>query len=132
MQGLGLLIFFSAIAFLIAYFLGRKRQIGFAWSFFFCLFLSPIGGFITTMLSRKYYDPYPEPSTSKKIWGLVLIVAFTLSILGNIQILEKRPGDSLVINAIFMAIGFVGLGFYLIQLSIGKKFNSEAITKTDN
>jgi hypothetical protein len=131
MEGLVLLAIFGGIAFAIAHFLGRKRQIGFGWSFFFCLFLSPIGGFITTMLSRKYYESNPEPSSSKKIWGWVLIVLFALSTIGQLVRLGSGHGDSNSINALFMAIGFVGLGFYLIELSKGKNFNSDALTKTD-
>jgi predicted phage tail protein len=43
------------ICFLIAK-AGEKRKIGFGWSFFFCLFLSPIVGGIITMLSPKVFD----------------------------------------------------------------------------
>lgn len=131
MEGLVLLVVFGGIAFAIAHFLGRKRQIGFGWSFFFCLFLSPIGGFITTMLSRKYYDPNPEPSKSKKVWGWILIVFFSLSVLGQLMRLGSGNGDASALNALFMAIGFIGLGYYLIELSKGKNFNTEALTKTD-
>lgn len=131
MEGLVLLVVFGGIAFAIAHFLGRKRQIGFGWSFFFCLFLSPIGGFITTMLSRKYYDPNPEPSKSKKVWGWILIVFFSLSALGPLMRLGSGNGDATALNALFMAIGFIGLGYYLIELSKGKNFNTEALTKTD-
>ena len=130
MDGLVLLIIFGGIAFAIAHFLGRKRQIGFGWSFFFCLFLSPIGGFITTMLSRKYYDPNPEPSNAKKIWGWVLIVLFSLSVLGQIVRFGSGHGDESALNALFMTIGFIGLGFYLIELGKGKNFNTEALTRT--
>ena len=131
MQGLVLLIMFGGIAYAIAHFLGRKRQIGFGWSFFFSLFLSPIGGFITTMLSRKYYDPNPEPSSSKKIWGWVIIVLSALSGVGQLIRLGSGNGDSSSINALFMAVGLIGLGFYLIELSKGTNFNTDAITKSD-
>jgi heme/copper-type cytochrome/quinol oxidase subunit 3 len=131
MEGLVLLAIFGGIAFAIAHFLGRKRQIGFGWSFFFCLFLSPIGGFITTMLSRKYYDPNPEPSSSKKVWGWILIVLFSLSFLVQIMRLASGHGDASALNALFMAVGFIGLGFYLIELGKGKNFNTEALTKSD-
>ena len=131
MKGLVLFVVFGGIAFAIAHFLGRKRQIGFGWSFFFCLFLSPIVGFITTMLSRKYYDPNPEPSNSKKNWGWILIVFCSLSVLGQIRILGSGQGDASALNGLFMAIGFIGLGFYLIELAKGKNFNTEALTKSD-
>ena len=42
---------------LIARYLGAKRNIGFGWSLFFCLLLSPVLGFIITILSgKKYYQ----------------------------------------------------------------------------
>ncbi len=134
MEGLVLLMVFGAIAFAIANFLGKKRQIGFGWSFFFCLFLSPIGGFITTMLSRKYYDENPQPSQTKKVIGWILIVLFGLSLLGNFIALGKVPPERMAsqLNALFLAVGFIGLGFYLIELGKGKNFNTEALTKTDD
>jgi len=131
MEALVLLVIFGGIAFAIAHFLGWKRQIGFGWSFFFCLFLSPIGGFITTMLSRKYYDPNPEPSTSKKVWGWILIVFFSLSVIGQFMRIGNGLADAYAYNGLFMAIGFVGLGIYLIELGNGKNFNTEALSKTD-
>lgn len=41
------------ISFLIAYFLGSRRKIGFGWSFFFSIFPHPIIGLIITLLSQK-------------------------------------------------------------------------------
>lgn len=35
---------------------GEKRKIGFGWSFFLSIFLSPIIGGIITMLSPKVFD----------------------------------------------------------------------------
>jgi surface polysaccharide O-acyltransferase-like enzyme len=125
------LTFFFGIAFLVAYFLGRKRQIGFAWSFFFCVFLSPIGGLIVTMLSRKYYDPNPQPSKTLKIVGWILVVWCSLALLGQSGKLQSDPNNISTINGIFGVIGFIGVGAYLIQLSEGKNFNSKAITKID-
>lgn len=130
MEGLLLLAIIGGFAFVIAHFLGRKRQIGFGWSFFFCIFLTPIGGFITTMLSRKYYDPNPKPSKSKKIWGWILIVFFSLSELGQLIRLGSGNSDASDVNAIFITIGLIVLGYYLIELSKGKNFNTEALTKT--
>jgi hypothetical protein len=131
MEGLVVLIIFGGVAFIIAHFLGRKRQIGFGWSFFFCLFLTPIFGFLITMLSKKYYDPNPEPSIAKKVWGWLLIVSGSSSTIGQILKIANGLGDSTSINSISIAIGLVGLGFYLLELSKGKNFNSDAITKTD-
>lgn len=123
--------FFFGICFIISYFLGKKRQIGFAWSFFFCVFLSPVGGLIITMLSRKYYDPNPKPSKTLKIIGWVLVVWCSLALLGQSGRIQSDPNNISIINGIFGCIGLIGLGAYLIQLSQGKNFNSKAITKVD-
>ncbi len=131
MDRLVLFLVFIGIAFAIAYFLGMKRQIGFGWSFFFCLFLSPIGGLIITMLSRKYYAPNPEPSFSKKVWGWILIVLFSLSGFGQLMNLGSEYGGASSINALFIAIGLIGLGFYLLELGKGRNFNSEELTKSE-
>lgn len=127
-----LLIFLIVFAFLIAHFLGRKRQIGFGWSFFFCIFLSPIFGFIITMLSRKYYEENPTPSQGKKVAGWIIIVFFSLSVLGGLVGAGSGQASEAAINAIFMGIGFIGLGFYLIELGKGKNFNTEALTKVED
>ena len=86
------------------------------------------------MLSRKYYDKNPEPSNSKQIWGWVLLVLFSLSVLGQIANLASGNGDVggvAALNALFMGIGFIGLGFYIKELGKGKNFNTGALTKTD-
>jgi hypothetical protein len=117
------------LSILIAYFLGRKRQIGFGWSLFFCLFLSPLGGFITTMLSRKYYDSNPKPSNLMNIFGWGLIVIFTLVSIVEIQRYIKFPGNQRPLLG--FSLGLAGLGVYLVGLSKGKNFNSSTITKMD-
>jgi hypothetical protein len=85
------------------------------------------------MLSRKYYDENPKPSTGKKVWGWILIVLSVLSFLGRLMMIsqgvERNSGDNF--NQIFIAIGLFGLGYYLIELSKGKNFNTEALTKSD-
>jgi MFS family permease len=117
--------------FIIAYFLGTKRQIGFGWSFFFCAFLSPIGGFLVTMLSRKYYDANPNPSKSKKIWGWILVILFSLSLVGQLMAISTGNTNSMTFNSLSITIGFIGLGYYLIELGKGKNFNTEALTSKE-
>ena len=124
----GLFIISVLFGLLIAHFLGRKRQIGFGWSFFFCLFLNPIIGFIITMLSRKYYDDDPAPSQAKKVIGGIVIAFFSLSALGTLFAASAGEASEAAIQAMFMAIGFIGLGYYLIELGKGKNFNSEVLT----
>lgn len=125
-------IIFLVIALAVAYFLGSKRQIGFGWSFFFSFFLSPLGGFIATMLSPKYYNPNPEPSTTKKVIGWILVA---YSVLTGILMLKKVGSGHysvMDLNSLFMDIGFTGLGIYLIMRADGTSFNSDELTKTDD
>lgn len=117
-------------AFAIAYFLGKRRQIGFGWSFFFCIFLSPIGGFIITMLSRKHYLPNPKPSKSKKVLGWIFILPFIFLIFTVLLGLNSNASFEDTVNVFFVSIGFVGLGNYLIQLGKGINFNKASIIKT--
>lgn len=56
MEALFVLFVTLILAFLIANFLGKPRKIGFGWSFFFCIFLTPIIGLIITLLSGKDFD----------------------------------------------------------------------------
>jgi|AntRauTorckE5430_2_1112549.scaffolds.fasta_scaffold18597_2 tryptophan-rich sensory protein len=138
MEGLLLLAVFIVFAFAIAHFLGRKRQIGFGWSFLFCLLFSPIFGFIITMLSRKYYEASPNPSTGKKIIGWVLIILFILPTIGAfLYLLKGGITDALSTGGVgyligrFSGIGFIALGIYLIQLGNGVNFNTSELTKID-
>ncbi len=118
-------LFLLLIAWAIAHFLGRKRHIGFAWSFVFSIFfLPPLGGLIVTLLSPKLTSSPPKPSSTKRIIGWILValsvymflnVAYTLSTRG-ISVLPERP------KPIFTPIIGLGLlGAYLIKL--GKKRN---------
>jgi len=131
MKPLEIFLVFAVFAIAIAYFLGRKRQIGFGWSLFFCFFLSPLIGFIIVMLSKKYYDENPRPSKSKIIIGWILLSLFILiSITGIFAIFSEYAEESFI-NSLAMTIGFSGLGYYLIQLGKGKNFNAGALTKTE-
>ncbi len=52
MEGLFLLLVAAGLAALIGQ-LGKKRKIGFGWSFALSLFLSPLIGLIITLCSKK-------------------------------------------------------------------------------
>jgi hypothetical protein len=41
------------LSLLVAKLVGQKRNIGFGWTFFFCLFLSPLLGLLIALLSDK-------------------------------------------------------------------------------
>lgn len=120
-----LIVFFVllGISIVIAYFIGRERQIGFGWSLFFCLFLTIIGGLIAIFTSTKSSEPSPIPSRGKIIAGWVLIVLFTLSVIGQVFDPYRGHRDITDYNGVAMAIGLIGLGYYLIQRGKGKRFD---------
>ncbi len=122
---------FIGIAYFIANFLGRRRQIGFGWSFFFSLFLSPLLGFIITILSRKCYEQNPRPSKLKNVIGWILIILNSIGAIGLSSRREDGSFDGNAINTAFLIIGFVGFGYYLIEISKGKNFNDRSITENN-
>ncbi len=110
--------------FIISYFLATKRNIGFAWSFFFCMFLTPIIGLIITMSSGTNNVSTYSKNNTIKIWAFILIWLFSLSALGLlIIILSKYNIGSFQITTFILSIGLIGLGFYLLGLFKGKVFN---------
>jgi hypothetical protein len=120
---------FIGLAYIIANIFGNSRQIGFGWSFFFSFFFSPLIGFIITILSRKCYMPNPKPSKIKSVIGWILIILNSIGAIGlNIR-REDGSYDGNAINTAFFIIGFVGFGYYLIEISKGKNFNERAITE---
>jgi hypothetical protein len=52
-------LFIVLPSFLIAFFLGTKRQIGLGWSLFIGLFLTPLVSLMMTLLSRSAEQPPP-------------------------------------------------------------------------
>lgn len=120
-------LFYFGLCYAAAHFLGRKRQIGFGWSLFFCLFLTPITGFIITMLSPKYYDDNPAPSTGKKVTGWIMIILFSLVALRGFVRLGSGDASPAVFRALFLTIALVGAGAYLVGRGQGKSYNSPAI-----
>lgn len=113
-------------AYAIAKFLGTHRHIGFFWSMFFSLLLTPVVGLIITILSPKKTASINDPSPSMVILGRMMIVLFgalflvTTFGLAN-EIISNR------IYGIMLSLGLFGLGVYLVKLG---KCNFE-INKTN-
>lgn len=115
-------LIFSIEAFLFAFFFGRKRKIGFGWSFFLTLF-SPLFGWIAAITSKKKEDIESQPSKSNKIWGWILIC---ITILSSINFFANLNSSQLTISDIDQFIfqfGLLLIGIYLIQIGAGKNFN---------
>jgi len=115
----------------IAYFLGRKRQIGSINSFVFCITLSPILGFIITMLSRKYYSDTPKPSLLKRGFGWFFAILAIFLMFSTI--LDTGYDTPSSIGSLFFQLGLGYLGYYLIELGKGKRFDDDfTITQIDS
>lgn len=115
----GLVVFLLSL--LIAYKLGRKRQIGFGWSFLLSAFLNPLVGFIIVMLSKKTTEPPPQQSNFKEalgwlimLFGIIVLIILFLGSVRNVQL------PYAIIISIFGSLGLIGLGYYLILLGKGE------------
>lgn len=121
-----------ALSVAIAFFLGRKRHIGSRWSFFFCLFLTPIIGFVITMLSRKYQGSNPKPSILTKVFGWIIIALCVFPSInqviyfanGGIEHALSVGGFGYLYGRTIVFI-LIGLGIYLIEIGSGKEFSAE-------
>jgi hypothetical protein len=128
------LIIAIIISVLVAQFVGAKRKIGFWWTLFFCTFLTPLIGVIIALFSKKLGAPIQPPSKLKVGIGWVLVMLFSLSLLGTLLTLVNPESiyydvrgkfesfdqtRNRLIQSAAMSCGFMGLGIYLILL--GKK-----------
>lgn len=139
------LIVSALIGYIIAYFLGKKRRIGFYWSLFFSIFLTPIFGFFVTIFSNKDLRDDPNPNFLKRIVGKFLIVIGSSVILvllndlisnrtnkidsniyldPNLKYIETvNEFDYFALTPIIFAVGFIGLGYFLYKVGQGENFN---------
>jgi len=112
-------IFLGILNFLIAYFLGNKRQIGFWWSFILGFFLMPIISIFVVLSSKKNSENHYEPTKSNENWAWILIVLGSMSLAG--QYISSQEKDSISYSGKNLAIGFILLGFYLYYLEKRKR-----------
>lgn len=112
----------------VAWFLGRKRIIGFGWSLFFSCSLSFLFGFIVTMLSPKYETANLTNSKTRRIIGWVILLLGIFMVwavyraITTGQALESFNGFSVGLIA-----ALIGGGIYLIKRSKGVTFHSRSL-----
>jgi len=120
---LGQLIFNMLIGVFIAWFLGRKRIIGFGWSFFFCC-LNFLFGLIITWMSPIYQSADLSPSTLRKVLGWLMILFGALGFWGVIYAIATGRNTESLGGSLVLVPALIGGGIYLIKRSSGKSFHS--------
>lgn len=113
------IIVLGIINFLIAHFLGKKRQIGFWWSFILGFFLIPIFSIFVVLSSKKNTENYYQPTKSNENWGWFLIIIGLLSLIGSYMAIQDRVSTST--TGMTLAFGLILLGFYLFDLEKRKR-----------
>jgi len=93
--------------------MGSKRYIGTGWSVFFCVTLSPIIGFILTIISPKKVEGYESPIVKYRFIGIIVSSIFLLAgLLALIGACMGLGSSEPPFKAIVICIGFIGLGIY--------------------
>ena len=113
-------IFLLILSGALAYFVGRKRRVGFFWSIFFSLFLSPLGGLIITLNSVKRADFYSPRSRSRLNWSNGALFLGGFLFLGTLYSLYTKDysnglNQSSQFSNLWISIGFIGIGIYTIN-----------------
>lgn len=109
------------LSFIIGSWLGSKRTIGVFWSTFFCLTLSVVFGIIITLATQLKSDNNAyeyRPSKLRSIIGIGLIIISIIGIARNF--LDGSYPDNLNYITLVVAIGFMGLGIYILFPPKGK------------
>lgn len=107
-------IIYIFIGYLIAKFRGSKRRIGFGWTFFFSVFLSPIAGFLYTSLS-PLLNKLPPDNPKDKVGNILLCI---LGCLGAIYSAGTEIEIAMMILSVIGPMGFV---YYMATRSIRNK-----------
>ena len=112
---------------IIAWFLGRKRVIGYGWSLFFCA-LNVILGFIVTMLSSKYKNANLRESKVRRVFGWIMLSLGLFMVWAVYRALTN--GQNMEISglaSIGYVIALIGGGIYLLKRAKGISFHSRAL-----
>jgi hypothetical protein len=123
------------LSLLIAFFLGKNRNIGFLYSFMISILLTPIIGLFITLFSSKYKGVKPKQSNSFEIIG-VLIIFFGILIffisLSNYLSMDYYNEMEPFSTMMFFGSGLSVLGMYLMNKGQGKSFADEYILHLNN
>ena len=110
---------YLGLSFLVAYFWGRKLQMGFWWALFFMLGFV-IGWMIILNDDLTETDPKPEKSNRKIFFGIILMM---MSLFIHSTGKELNGYEYLIFTLILL--WFFGLGYYLFRKGLITKINQE-------
>jgi len=118
---------------LVAWFLGRKRIIGFGWSLFFSCALTFLIGFIITMLSPKYESANLGKSKIRLVFGWILLTLGVFMVWAVYRVLTTdQPLDNFNGFSVGSIVAAIGGGIYLIKRSKGASFHSRQLRVEDS
>lgn len=106
------ILLFGILSFLLAYFIGRDRRIGFWFSLILGILITPFISWLPIIISRRKEDSTTLSNSNKiirKVLGVLLIVFPVFGILLN----TNATKDSFI--PYFLVIGIVSYGLYLLK-----------------
>jgi hypothetical protein len=116
---------FILLSFIVAMWVGYPKKIGFWWTFFFCLTLSPIIGIFMAMSSRK---KEASASMSPFVQTLILYTSLISLVVGMFLIASSLVAICKPSVIFFLSgSGFIGIGIYCIQLLPKEVFDDELL-----
>lgn len=127
---IGIITAYLLVNLIIAHFLGRKTFIGFGWSFFLCVLLTPFIGLIIILSNTGKGNEIIRPSKIKRVSGIALQVLGVLRAIACCQ--NGVDGTTDCSNALPNIIGGAVLfliGRQLMRLGKGKNYDSALVGK---
>lgn len=123
-----LLIAFAVPGLLIAWFIGRKKRIGFGWTLFFSMTFSPVTALVFALVSPPVNRIPPQDTKGgwvNSIFAWLFLVNLAIFISQSIVYYQMGREDKYA-RSILPAIGCIGMIYYLLNRS---KRNQQAFTK---
>jgi len=111
-----ILVFYFAICILLSV-IGYKKRIGWAWSLFFSIFLTPIvGGLLVILSPPKNYNVQPKDSSYNKICGWIFVI---FSFFFVKELFFSRPKGYIIwgldSSVLCLFLGSIGLSIYFFE-----------------
>ena len=120
---------------IIIAFLGKNRDIGYAYSFLISILLTPIVGILITLLSSRYRGVNPKRDAKTKYLGMLIYIIgslFFLLALGNYFVMADIYGTEAFVALMYFSSGLFVLGLYIYDIGLGKSFAADNNLNSNN